>query len=128
MEYRTIVLSSYSVCNIFNIINISLITYFSYGRILPENITMEQVKNAIPSLLGYTQSISVSVFDLMVLDSVFRANGFTIEKIFQSIEPSCSEIILKCKWEETNVPCENLFVTSPTRDGYCCSFNLKTEK
>lgn len=64
--------------------------------------------------------------DLSMLDRVFRLNNYvSVKNIFREIEPSCKEMLIKCKLESNVIPCEKLFRTSLTRDGHCCSFNSK---
>ncbi|GLV43926.1 nach [Carabus blaptoides fortunei] len=91
--------------------------------VLPVNVSREDIRAVMPMLMGYNQYRELDIKAIDLLSSVFRLNGYNAADVFKRIEPSCSEIILKCRWEHQYVPCEKLFKTSYTRDGHCCTFN-----
>lgn len=92
-------------------------------RTLPTNISREDVRAAMPMLMGYNQYRELDQNAVDLLDTVFRLNGYSADDVFRKIEPSCAEMILRCKWEHQTVPCRKMFKTSHTRDGHCCTFN-----
>lgn len=58
-----------------------------------------------------------------MLDTVFRANNITPAAVMASLVQPCDEIMIKCRWQGKMVPCKEIFDSSLTYFGSCCSFN-----
>ncbi|XP_076766928.1 sodium channel protein Nach [Xylocopa sonorina] len=64
--------------------------------------------------------------NLSQLQIIFDMNGLSIPEVVNAVTRDCGSLLQSCKWKATNVDCGDLFETSFTRDGMCCSFNYIT--
>ncbi|GAB0092864.1 uncharacterized protein DMENIID0001_079120 [Sergentomyia squamirostris] len=48
-------------------------------------------------------------------------------ELMKRLMPNCDHLLLKCVYEEKEVPCSSIFVRRRTIEGYCCTFNYLRE-
>ncbi|KDR21541.1 Sodium channel protein Nach [Zootermopsis nevadensis] len=58
---------------------------------------------------------------------LFKA-GFTIDDLMIQLAPPCKTILVKCIWLDNDRECSELFQTSKSVMGICCSFNYNGVK
>ena len=46
-----------------------------------------------------------------------------ITSLLRMVAPDCSRMILMCRWHGEFRNCSQMFTSSKTDDGFCCSFN-----
>ncbi|XP_077296652.1 sodium channel protein Nach-like [Arctopsyche grandis] len=95
-------------------------------RKLPPNVTAKEVERLIPFLLGFSMPVSVNR-DLTPMEKFLTFNELTPSAIIRLLLPKCNKFLIRCKWQGTSMPCNDLFKRSKTKDGYCCSFNYNTD-
>nr|XP_012144721.1 PREDICTED: pickpocket protein 28-like [Megachile rotundata] len=62
---------------------------------------------------------------LQKLLSEFFNNKYDVTDLMESLTPSCSEMFVRCKIEDTYKSCSELFVLTKTTSGFCCTFNYR---
>lgn len=73
---------------------------------------------------SYPDGVAFNEPDLKVLQSVLERNDYSdVVLVMRKITQSCDELLVKCKWENREFNCMELFEYSFTVDGLCCSFN-----
>ena len=61
---------------------------------------------------------------MKVRSSFNRFHPLKLIKLFQfKVMVTCDEMLIHCQWKNKIFPCSELFIFTPTDDGYCCSFN-----
>ena len=50
--------------------------------------------------------------------------GKNISSLMRLVAPDCKRMMLICRWHGEYKNCSDLFRSSKTDDGFCCSFNL----
>lgn len=53
--------------------------------------------------------------------------GYTIDTLMLAVMHPCDKMVIRCGWEQIQIPCVNIFRASRTSEGYCCSFNYKSD-
>ena len=46
-----------------------------------------------------------------------------VSSLLRTIAPDCDRMILMCRWHGEFRNCSDMFTSSKTDDGFCCSFN-----
>lgn len=67
-----------------------------------------------------------SKFQEEVLDKVDADNvtgTYNTREKLKFLAPTCSDLIIKCKWGGDDVNCSEIIVTRRTNEGFCCTFN-----
>ncbi|XP_076391774.1 pickpocket protein 28-like [Megachile rotundata] len=62
---------------------------------------------------------------LQKLLSEFFNNNYDVTDLMESLTPSCSEMFVRCKIQDTYKSCSELFVLTKTTSGFCCTFNYR---
>lgn len=69
---------------------------------------------------------SYSKFQEEVLDKVDSDNvtgTYNSRERLKFLAPTCSDLIIKCKWGGDEVNCTEIISTRRTNEGFCCTFN-----
>lgn len=53
--------------------------------------------------------------------------GYTIDTLMLALMHPCDKMLIRCGLKQIQIPCEKLFRASRTSEGYCCSFNYKSD-
>lgn len=77
--------------------------------------------------LGFMFDIDYKREHLEMLDTVFKSNNMTIPFVMTALLQSCDELIIKCRWENSIIPCNQLYNASVGYFGSCCSFNANDQ-
>lgn len=93
-------------------------------RVLPENVTQEEVVDMLRQAVGFSHRIEYDMDELERLQNIFNFNRYTIDTAMEQMKLTCRELLIKCRWEGKIIDCMKLFQKSITYDGYCCSFNI----
>jgi acid-sensing ion channel, other len=56
-------------------------------------------------------------------DSDFLTGVFNSYKRLKFLAPTCTDLLLKCKWAGKSVDCSKIFEERLTNEGFCCTFN-----
>lgn len=60
----------------------------------------------------------------MILQKVLAYNDYVTPIAYmRRITINCNELLIKCKWDNKETDCMDLFSTSYSTDGICCIFN-----
>lgn len=96
-------------------------------RILPPNVTREQLRQAIEFTAGFSIKMDQKADpdELELLQSVLNDNRYTVENTMTSLAHPCDEFIFRCRFEGVMRDCRTLFRRVNTFRGYCCSFNSR---
>lgn len=96
---------------------------------MPAILNKKKIMELLPyAVLGFTEPIQVNQSVVDQLDSFLTMNSLRIEQLFNEVEPDCSDIFIKCKWKGKERNCSELFVTTLTKDGTCCTLNTTIVK
>ncbi|VVC31619.1 Epithelial sodium channel [Cinara cedri] len=68
-------------------------------------------------------NIEFSNIDKVVQESVMKHINGSIDDIMRMVSQPCSELLIRCTWQGNYVDCNQIFRSSKTVEGYCCSFN-----
>lgn len=96
---------------------------FYMFSILPENVTRDMAFDFIGQSAGFIDNIEYNTEDLWQMDTILAANNFTTKMVAEYLHQPCSDLIVKCRWEFEMVSCKDIFETSMTYHGSCCTFN-----
>ncbi|CAB3241296.1 unnamed protein product [Arctia plantaginis] len=70
----------------------------------------------------------ISKDQLLFLDDFLVNRNLNLSEIMLNYEPSCSQHTKRCRYQETIVPCEELFQSEMTTSGTCCVIDPKKWK
>ncbi|XP_028131581.1 sodium channel protein Nach-like [Diabrotica virgifera virgifera] len=118
-----------SICNI-NKISRRKAQIYADELAARSRVSAEEILSNI-TLLGYLYEYNLPVKPERIIyfqnflekwDSA--ANGYynTTDRLYR-LQPTCFEVVKDCIWNGKRRPCEDIFVTELTMDGYCCVFN-----
>lgn len=88
---------------------------------------MDRVHNFLGNLSKLIQpEYTVDVFEKThkILDDL----GYKTENLMKELMHPCNLLLYKCSWLGKFVPCDTLFRTAKSIEGYCCSFNYDAIK
>uniref|UniRef100_A0A1I8PAZ4 Sodium channel protein Nach n=1 Tax=Stomoxys calcitrans TaxID=35570 RepID=A0A1I8PAZ4_STOCA len=68
------------------------------------------------------QRYNMSILEMF--DELLEINNLPIIEFAKKTAWNCNDLIYKCRFKDTIVPCDQLFQLASTFNGYCCSFNL----
>ncbi|KAM3958212.1 sodium channel protein Nach [Aphomia sociella] len=66
---------------------------------------------------------SVEQKELQILEDLLHQNRMSLTEGLLKYSPTCTDILVTCRWQNVFVPCENLFVKQLTEWGVCCLLN-----
>lgn len=58
--------------------------------------------------------------NLLLLEQLLDANSVTVLEALDSAMPPCYRLTTLCRWQNTVMPCEDLFHWELTQFGVCC--------
>lgn len=61
---------------------------------------------------------------LPYLQELLDSNRFDVQKAMKKLMYPCTKLLHRCRWEGVIVDCKEIFKTSETYQGFCCSFNV----
>lgn len=71
---------------------------------------------------------NVNATQLSVLQNLLLENRYDVFMTMQHLMVPCNDMIVKCRYDGQIIDCARLFERSYTWQGYCCSFNIVSEK
>lgn len=75
----------------------------------------------LPSLLHLIDFADSS--ETHQLHAVLELNKVSAHELYLNLSVPCKDLLVECRLHAVSIPCENLFKTIRTTEGYCCSFN-----
>ncbi|XP_063706173.1 sodium channel protein Nach-like [Culicoides brevitarsis] len=96
---------------------------------LPPNLDKEEMINLLRLTDGFMQKLeTVNYTQLELMQNLLQENRYDVFMTMQGLMVPCNDMIVKCRYNGEIVDCARLFERSYTWQGYCCSFNIDTEK
>lgn len=97
--------------------------YFFFSRILPPNVTKETILRGIYQTPGFVDFIEYNETDLEIMQEVLFNNRYDVARAMSFLQQPCDELFVRCRWQGTFYPCDELFKPSTAYHGSCCTFN-----
>ncbi|XP_076181986.1 sodium channel protein Nach-like isoform X2 [Ptiloglossa arizonensis] len=119
-----------TLCDI-NRISLKLARALTEKLELPPKISKEfivQELTLLNELLYPGKSERNVKYNLSRLQSILDKNHLSIPTVISSVTESCENLLDKCTFKSVKFRCSQLFESSFTRDGMCCSYNYITAK
>lgn len=79
------------------------------------------------SALSHSKQIDINTSEYIEFDRAITQFGYTSETLMLSLMHPCDRMLRQCIWWSKPTPCDQLFRVSRTTEGFCCSFNFKSE-
>lgn len=93
------------------------------NRVIPENTTRQMVFDYFTAATGFIDIIKYNNTELLLMQDILNFNNYTVERAIEYIQPSCSDLMVHCRWEYKMIPCTDLFHSSQSYHGSACTFN-----
>lgn len=61
----------------------------------------------------------------VAIQNALQKMNYTTEKLMYEVMQPCRQMLERCSWLGTLVPCETLFQVATSAEGFCCSFNYR---
>lgn len=72
---------------------------------------------------GFVDYIEYNETDLEIMQEVLLNNRYDVARAMSFLQQPCDELFVRCRWQDTFYPCEELFKPSTAYHGSCCTFN-----
>lgn len=59
---------------------------------------------------------------------ILSSNGYTSETLLLELMQPCDKLLSHCYWLNQRIPCNDVFETTKSSEGFCCSFNYKAKE
>lgn len=92
-----------------------------------ENKSHDDLQRLLRRTDSWFQNNGYDVTDLEALQNILDSNNYTMTEFMGLIQRPCGDLLLKCRFERSIVPCSRLFNDSLTQFGNCCTFNGNQE-
>lgn len=66
--------------------------------------------------------------DILNIWDILKIMGYSTEKLLYELMEPCSKMITHCYWINQRTNCKKLFQLIKSSEGFCCSFNYRTNK
>ena len=76
-------------------------------------------------LMSYApRAVKVTPLQNETIQKQLDGMGRNISTLMRLVAPDCKRMMLLCRWHGEYKNCSDLFRSSKTDDGFCCSFNI----
>lgn len=132
-SYQNQLLLSIDMCNINNMNNIyyghnavswfryNIFVFIFYMAIIPRTDNYPQESLLLKFFTYFNKNVTIRL--LIKNENMLTTNWLLISLIHCQLSPKCSDLLLKCRWEDREVDCNKTFQLRRTSEGYCCSYN-----
>uniref|UniRef100_A0A1I8N521 Sodium channel protein Nach n=1 Tax=Musca domestica TaxID=7370 RepID=A0A1I8N521_MUSDO len=92
---------------------------------IPDNTTVAELTSILGIDYGFMyDDRHYEPRELQLFDALLELNDLNILDFARNMAWNCNDLIYKCRFKDTVVPCDNLFQVASTFNGFCCAFNL----
>ncbi|XP_031636281.1 sodium channel protein Nach-like [Contarinia nasturtii] len=83
----------------------------------------ESLKRMFKQSSGFFETMTYNVSELTIVQNLIDMNQYTVRRVMDTIQNTCNDIFVRCRFEGFAFNCSNLFKAVTSQYGNCCTFN-----